>query len=52
MTPLQKEAIEGFAYVVGMVWLVGLGIAICSGVIGLVVFMVRWMMTIVLGGCA
>lgn len=53
MTPFQKGVLEGYGCVVGMVCLVGLGMALCSGVVGLVVSVMRWMLGILhLGGCA
>ena len=53
MTQFQKGALEGFGFVIGAVCVVGGGIALCSGVVGLVVFVVRWMLGILhMGGCA
>ncbi len=52
MTPFQKGVLEGFGFGVTLVCLIGIGITIFSGVIGLMVLVVRWMLVVVRGGCA
>lgn len=53
MTPFQKDALEGFGSVIGVVCVVGAGITLCIGVIGLVVRMSNWLLGLLhMGGCA